>query len=615
MEAITATISLIQEGILDKYEEESSSSSNQSLHNEIKYFRKLLNSIKGILQDIRQQLVVEQEKTDYNHKNNTSFLKRPLLLLDDAVKEGGQVLEECSRAKNLRVHIFSKTYLGKLNGASAKMKDAMQLLTAVDITLDGSIQENLKDLNDQFHLLQQTIQHHHHEVADLFVQQQQDAFQDGIIIRRLIDLDLGTSESDIQGQMQEIADRADELRREKTFVDDQILKRVQDMSLLVNRQYSLSSKSLLLCPISMEVMKDPVLLSPSGHTYDRESICQSLLIQPDVCPVTNKRYDKQLTFTSNIGLRQVLMATYGDSAYQSYDDTWFWPRYHALWKEKQQVHSHDLAYSSYPATGNMEDLYKRVEVLLYGLHRESINDKEAELLVNYHLSDSIMIAFKSFILWRRNKTDPAIDVFAKYALLQGLARISESGNRIAQNLLGNFYLNGASQDMLLLSSALGICMNIVRVLHRIIQKQWNGTKRLPARDMLLLSSALGVFMNMVLVFHRIIQKQWNGTKRLQVRDMPLLNTTVGICMVMVLVFHRIIQKQWFGTKRLPARDMLLLSSALDICIVMVLVFHRIIQEQWNGTKRLRTRDTLLLKTTLVHYMNTIWVSHRIIQKQ
>lgn len=154
MEAITATISLIQEGILDKYEEESSSSSNQSLYNEIKYFRKLLNSIKGILQDIRQQLVVEQEKTDYNHKNNASFLTRPLLLLDDAVKEGGQVLEECSRAKNLRVHIFSKTYLGKLNGASAKMKDAMQLLSAVGITLDGSVQEDLKDLNDQFHLLQ-----------------------------------------------------------------------------------------------------------------------------------------------------------------------------------------------------------------------------------------------------------------------------------------------------------------------------------------------------------------------------------------------------------------------------------------------------------------------------
>jgi hypothetical protein len=143
-------------------------------------------------------------------------------------------------------------------------------------------------------------------------------------------------------------------------------------------------------------------------------------------------------------------------AYQPYDDTWFWPRYDTLWREKQYADKHALVNSSFAATSNMEELHKTVEALLNGLHRENINDKEeAKLLVNAHLSDSIMIAFLQVTYSMASQQHRSCNccVLSCKALRELLSWVTQ----------------------LVLRLSLEICIGMVMVLYRIIPKQWNGT--------------------------------------------------------------------------------------------------------------------------------------------
>ena len=82
-------------------------------------------------------------------------------------------------------------------------------------------------------------------------------------------------------------------------------------------------KELLKCPISHDIMRDPVTLVQSSQTFDRESLCNSLLKNPTRCPLTNKDYGEKLKYIDNVGIRQFLVMYLGGDAYQKYDDSSF----------------------------------------------------------------------------------------------------------------------------------------------------------------------------------------------------------------------------------------------------------------------------------------------------
>lgn len=88
---------------------------------------------------------------------------------------------------------------------------------------------------------------------------------------------------------------------------------------------------LLHCPLSFERMEDPVVLFPSGQSYDRRSICQSLLHFPNLDPKSGLYYDKPLRYTTNFALRNILQDMH---ALVPYDDSYFAEAYAEVWEEK-----------------------------------------------------------------------------------------------------------------------------------------------------------------------------------------------------------------------------------------------------------------------------------------
>jgi hypothetical protein len=87
----------------------------------------------------------------------------------------------------------------------------------------------------------------------------------------------------------------------------------------------------LMCPISYDRMQDPVILIPSGDTYDCEQICKSLSHHPNLDPSSGVRYDRKLQYCDNLAVRRLLMETYGDKAFQKYDDSGFQTCYERAW--------------------------------------------------------------------------------------------------------------------------------------------------------------------------------------------------------------------------------------------------------------------------------------------
>jgi hypothetical protein len=89
-------------------------------------------------------------------------------------------------------------------------------------------------------------------------------------------------------------------------------------------------EKLLTCPISHDIMNDPVTLDKSGHVFDRESLCKSLLKKPTKCPLTNTDYGEKLHYADCISIRKLLTMFMGEKGYQRFDDSIFRKEYEAI---------------------------------------------------------------------------------------------------------------------------------------------------------------------------------------------------------------------------------------------------------------------------------------------
>eukprot|EP00544_Gedaniella_sp_CCMP2646_P012521 CAMPEP_0202482206 /NCGR_PEP_ID=MMETSP1361-20130828/1645_1 /ASSEMBLY_ACC=CAM_ASM_000849 /TAXON_ID=210615 /ORGANISM="Staurosira complex sp., Strain CCMP2646" /LENGTH=384 /DNA_ID=CAMNT_0049110001 /DNA_START=80 /DNA_END=1234 /DNA_ORIENTATION=- len=182
-------------------------------------------------------------------------------------------------------------------------------------------------------------------------------------------------------------------------------------------------QDILICPISLSLMRDPVTLMQSGHTFDRESLCQWLLINPTRCPFTNVDYAVKLQYGDNIKIRQLLTLYYGDQAYQRYDDTTFYIRYEAMWNE---------------------DVYENISAYLYGMNSKWIDwtSLQRTLMIDYQ-EDPVAVGFKSLLLHpdffvsarlRKNENE-ALREWERAQQL-GLTVLVDAGNPWAQWLQG-----------------------------------------------------------------------------------------------------------------------------------------------------------------------------------
>ena len=61
-----------------------------------------------------------------------------------------------------------------------------------------------------------------------------------------------------------------------------------------------------ICPISLDVMQDPVIVVQSGITYERALIEQAMRFNPCRDPATNQEWSEPLTLAPNVLVRKMI---------------------------------------------------------------------------------------------------------------------------------------------------------------------------------------------------------------------------------------------------------------------------------------------------------------------
>jgi tetratricopeptide (TPR) repeat protein len=121
----------------------------------------------------------------------------------------------------------------------------------------------------------------------------------------------------------------------KQYLDGEALDRAKTPLQLALEQLSDDIRRSLTCPISGDIMEDPVILFPSGKTFNRESLCTWLLRNPmPRCPWTNHPLERHMTYVENREIRDILIYYLGEEAYVRYDDSTFKVQYQALWNTR-----------------------------------------------------------------------------------------------------------------------------------------------------------------------------------------------------------------------------------------------------------------------------------------
>ena len=143
-------------------------------------------------------------------------------------------------------------------------------------------------------------------------------------------------------------------------------------------QLTPAMKELLTCPISGELMSDPVTLVPSGISYDRKSLCEYLLKNPSTDPSTKEDCGDKLQYAENYSARQVLTLYLGDAAFRKYDDSVFKLQYKSLWNVQ---------------------VYEGIAAFLYGMNKKHIDWAAAqETAQNADGDDTVILGFRALFL-------------------------------------------------------------------------------------------------------------------------------------------------------------------------------------------------------------------------
>ena len=180
--------------------------------------------------------------------------------------------------------------------------------------------------------------------------------------------------------------------------------------------YSRMFMETFQCQISKELMKDPVLMHTTGHTVDREALCQRLLRFPDVDPITGERVEEMILYTPSIAVRQLMMLVLGGDFYQPFDDDAFLDEYRKKWAVRvatREARNFDDGYyqcatikteeeeESVPKYIRLENsqLYEDIEALMYGMNKKNVNIKEAfRLMEDNESGDPVLLAWRALIL-------------------------------------------------------------------------------------------------------------------------------------------------------------------------------------------------------------------------
>ena len=239
---------------------------------------KLLGSLAGQTKPFLQTL-------KQLHVDDPSLLAALDLMLD-ALNEADSVIQDCCKSTGLTGMLFASRNSEKLKHIAQKLQHALQQMPLASLPIMGEIHECVHTLKDnlrraKFDSVAASQQ------TRVWRDEMEKAFNrslEGTEEMKTVLIDMMNEHSrTVEAKLEDLAvlkDYMREARRDKDRLLEYELKHIIDAineSLKQKEEtpllgWSVSLLDQLCCPISKEVMKDPVVLKDSGVTYERANI-------------------------------------------------------------------------------------------------------------------------------------------------------------------------------------------------------------------------------------------------------------------------------------------------------------------------------------------------------
>ena len=228
-----------------------------------------------------------------------------------AALTGAQDAVKCCAQNPIQAKLRAGKYLGSLNDALQAIRDAMQAVSLSHAAVSAQARNELREMDDSLDdlkALMVSAMSRHESQAEAFKQEMKEALLDqnktlleAIAKRERID---GGAEA-LRRQMADMeAHYRWELETVKSSAEKYNLEAVLELSKLALGGET-ECPSDLKCPISQELMDDPVMFVQSGNTYERKKIMHWHVDHPRHDPLTGVTYDRA-TLAPNLSVKRLI---------------------------------------------------------------------------------------------------------------------------------------------------------------------------------------------------------------------------------------------------------------------------------------------------------------------
>lgn len=223
-----------------------------------------------------------------------------LELIKDALQEAQAAVDKCCNAGHFMPLLYNDVYASALKQAAKKLEHALSQIPQLSIGMTADIQsivdalstqivntrfEDEKARTHQIKALKEAIEEAFHQGGQAYVDAKTHSprlYQEPNLIK-----EEQRKESLVLRECENETTKNNEGQQRQELIQtiDRVLKTSGDTK--EGSRIVANLKDCLRCPISKQIMRDPVLLKDSGMTYDRSSIEEWLRRKHDYDPLTH----------------------------------------------------------------------------------------------------------------------------------------------------------------------------------------------------------------------------------------------------------------------------------------------------------------------------------------
>eukprot|EP00618_Florenciella_parvula_P031928 CAMPEP_0119543064 /NCGR_PEP_ID=MMETSP1344-20130328/53924_1 /TAXON_ID=236787 /ORGANISM="Florenciella parvula, Strain CCMP2471" /LENGTH=656 /DNA_ID=CAMNT_0007587337 /DNA_START=35 /DNA_END=2005 /DNA_ORIENTATION=- len=270
MEALSSVISIAGQ-ILEHYEK------IKKARAELRALVELVRTVKPLLEDFLAEMRSGGRVLSRSDSRWIDTLK-------SALEGADEVVVKVVR-NPIKVAMVPSWYSAKILDANSAIKEAMDFIKMTTGTLAAKAAHMSEQLVDDFALLESSVRSVGEQLEGLpeMIAQAMKENNQSLLEQLSQQHGDGTAE-DLKRQ---VADLKTEHEHELKHVKDSAYRAELEAALALSRVARTAMvPDELKCPITLELMEEPVMLVQSGQTYDREAILTWLIKNPNKCPLT-----------------------------------------------------------------------------------------------------------------------------------------------------------------------------------------------------------------------------------------------------------------------------------------------------------------------------------------